>query len=445
MALAVKVSAKHPYSGEDEIVDRLAFLATELGLDQSESKSGATVAALATRRIKRRDFTRLINPGLLPDLEEGDTGGPWEIHALSHHSRLMVANLEEYDAGVLTIREQWTEEVEKFRSKFCEFLTSEATLVPCWERINLTARRGWLHSEATSVLASTLLEICQKDIGIAPKGKGIGEGKDPRKEEEIRHDTTARSAHAIFEGRMQTEPENSLSAMADSPTKRRSTFRQSSQGARRRDTIYRASVLGDQLSVESLLAMQLAALERLTGATGLPPPIEWTQFRPPIRYHPEDFFNSLDDTPNRYKRPDIDNVRIPVAILNALSPPDKTNEAANHLLSSACVREAPYRPSNLTISDIRDSDVVKWVSVVDIKALARKAWPMTAPVNQTSQYDVEVAGRLRNAPKIDDLSNPDEQEKDRQFDEDDNERLVTALSDSVGESSSCQVLLADLF
>jgi len=388
MALAVKVSSKHPYSGENEIVDRLAFLATELGLedlDQPGSMSGATVAALATRRIKQRDFTRLINPGLLPAQEEGDTGGPWEIHALSHHSRLMVANLEKCDADNLAVREQWGEEVEKFRSKFCEFLTSEATIIPCWERANLTARRGWLRSESTSVLASTLLEICQKDIGIAPEPKRI---------------------------------------------KRSNTYR-------------KERVSCDQLSVESLLAMQSEALERLTRATEIPPPIEWTRFRPPLQYHPDDFFNSMDDTPHLYKRPDIEKVRIPVAIRNALSPPDHTSAAGDRRFSSAYLCKKPYKPPDLTIDDIKGPEILDLVSVMDIKARARESWSMRVTDTHASQYVVEVAGRIHDVLPIDDLSSPDEQKEEsderktgRKFDNDDQEKLIIALSDSVGESSN---------
>jgi hypothetical protein len=445
MALAVKVSSKHPYSGENEIVDRLAFLAMELALedlDQPGSTPGATVAALAVRRIKQRDFTRLINPGLLPVGEEGDTGGPWEIHALSHHSRLMVANLEEYDADDPTIREQWTEEVEKFRSKFCEFLTSEATLVPCWERINLTARRGWLRSEATAVLASTLLDICQKDIGTAPQSKGVKGGKRTRKGEDIQHDETAGNAQDIGEDLVHTMSNSSLFEKVYDATKSGLTSRQPTQGTKHKGITYGGSIFSNQLSVESLLAMQLEALERLTGASGLPPPIQWTKFRPPLRYHPEDFFNSLDDTPQLYKRPEIDYVRIPVAILDTMSPPDKVNEAGYRRTSLASRRKKQYIPPNITIDDIRDPEILDLVSVVDIKARARKTGLTTVRDTQACQYVVEVAGRLYNALKIDDLCNPDEYEEDSssneqrkrlKFDEDDKDRLIIALSDSVGE------------
>ncbi|RYO92591.1 hypothetical protein DL764_008113 [Monosporascus ibericus] len=159
MAVGAMISSKQAYTAEDEIVDRLTFLANELDLD-AKAKDKFSIAARTIERIKQRDYSREINPGYVPPDDEGQTGGPWEIHALCHHSRLMVANR---DAEV-TDQKVWEEEIERFRRKLREFLTSESTLTPCWERSNFIARRGWLRSEATSVLASTLLEICQTDF-----------------------------------------------------------------------------------------------------------------------------------------------------------------------------------------------------------------------------------------------------------------------------------------
>ncbi len=51
------------------------------------------------------------------------------------------------------------EEVRSTRTRCYRFLNSEATLVSCWERSHLKMRTGWLRSEATAVLGSTLLDI----------------------------------------------------------------------------------------------------------------------------------------------------------------------------------------------------------------------------------------------------------------------------------------------
>jgi hypothetical protein len=56
------------------------------------------------------------------------------------------------------------------------------------------------------------------------------------------------------------------------------------------------------LYMESLMKDQLEVLEKFTGEAGRLPPIKWTTFSPPRRYHPESFFDSLDDTPDLYSR-----------------------------------------------------------------------------------------------------------------------------------------------
>ncbi|RYP71045.1 hypothetical protein DL769_004758 [Monosporascus sp. CRB-8-3] len=296
--LAAKVSSKQPYLPEDEIVDRLAFLAEALELGGRVSRPGdrseASIAYPSIKRIRERDFTRHINPGLLPPGETGDTGGPWELHALCHHSRLVVANLEKYDPEDPEKRERWVEEVNEFKSKSCEFLTSEASLVPCWERTNPAARCGWIRSEATAVLGSTLMDIWEKNIKYASKLKeqrGKHEDVSTNDENDAGHESNSPTYNA--DG---SQPP--ISAMT---TKKKGKYSQD---------ICRP--LGGPLTVNGLSEMQLDSLDRLTGLNNGPPPIDWTRFRPPRRYHPEDFFDSLEDTPDRYKQANIANSKFQV-------------------------------------------------------------------------------------------------------------------------------------
>ncbi|KAI1410709.1 hypothetical protein F5Y13DRAFT_181182 [Hypoxylon sp. FL1857] len=90
-AAAAKLSAHQPYSAEDEILDRLGFLAEPMNAEFSKHRAGS-VASLTVRRIIDRDFTRYLNPGRLPNGEKGPTSGPWEVHALCYHSQLLVQN-----------------------------------------------------------------------------------------------------------------------------------------------------------------------------------------------------------------------------------------------------------------------------------------------------------------------------------------------------------------
>ena len=68
-----------------------------MGLENLDSNF-CTIASLSMRRVKERDFTRSINPGWLLEGEDGYTDGPWEVHALCHHSCLMVLSLERDDS-----------------------------------------------------------------------------------------------------------------------------------------------------------------------------------------------------------------------------------------------------------------------------------------------------------------------------------------------------------
>ncbi|KAI4860066.1 hypothetical protein F4820DRAFT_462006 [Hypoxylon rubiginosum] len=90
---AAKLSGCQPYSAEDEILDRLGFLAEPLNAEYWKRRAGS-VASLTVRRILDRDFTRYIRPGRYSDGEPGQTCGPWEIYALCHHSRLLVENYQ---------------------------------------------------------------------------------------------------------------------------------------------------------------------------------------------------------------------------------------------------------------------------------------------------------------------------------------------------------------
>ncbi|KAI0891808.1 hypothetical protein F4806DRAFT_489206 [Annulohypoxylon nitens] len=97
-AAAAKLSSRHPYSAEDEIIDRLG------------NRAGS-VSSITSRRILERDYTHYLNPGNLLGGEKGPTSGPWEIHALCYHSRLLVENYQ-YKKNDEKTREQKVEDVE---------------------------------------------------------------------------------------------------------------------------------------------------------------------------------------------------------------------------------------------------------------------------------------------------------------------------------------------
>jgi hypothetical protein len=282
---AAKLSSNQSYAPDDEIIDRLAFLAGELGLEHLDGSLG-TVTSLTARRVKQRDYTRYINPGSLSPGEEGCTSGPWEIHALCHHSRLAIFSLEstELDNSV-----ENAEVFEGYKRKLCKFLNSEATIVPCWERDHSKALRGWLRSEVTSVVASTLLDLRGKEM----------QPKETKPKPTRRDRTQDDAALPTFE-----QVNNSA--------------QHGSNGAH---TTGLKKLVQEVAYIETLMDRELGFLARLAGQSGRPPPIAWSTFCPPQVYHPENFTNSLEDTPHLYKPPYTDNVRIPLALREYVKPP----------------------------------------------------------------------------------------------------------------------------
>jgi hypothetical protein len=287
--LARRIASTDPYRADDEIADRLAFLADELWTDGPAQAHVARLVKRITKRIQDRKFTQTI-----PFVREGATDGPWELHALCHHSRLVVAHRNMPcvpDDGARADSEQ---EVEHFRKKLYPFLTTEASLTPCWERHALSARRGFLRSEATAVLASTVVDIFSKDLDY-------------------------------FQFISTDEPATVSAGPA-------STAQNPNQGGPHVEPTfsYRSASLqvrynGELVTAETLLAQQLETQEQLASAKGLGRPIDYLRFRPPQKYHPDEFFHSLDDTPDLYTsekiRGNLRGVPVPQAIREALSGP----------------------------------------------------------------------------------------------------------------------------
>ncbi|KAK0101193.1 hypothetical protein ONS96_006414 [Cadophora gregata f. sp. sojae] len=326
-AAKAKLSSHTPYVAEDEILDRLGFLAWPLDLeDRVESDyCPATLASLTAKRIRERDFTRQINPGTSASNSSGLTCGPWEIHALCHHSRLMVANYL-YKRNDGRSSDEKMQEVESYRERLCDFITAESSVVPCWERTDLATRRGWLRSEATSVLGATLLEICQKDFALLQEERRLREAKagiNPVDKDD--EDTTESS--------------------------KQKTFAQSCEE------------------------------ERLPG-------LDWKQYRPPSRYHPEDFFNSLEDTPELYRYARLHKREIPASLRAHLS--------GAGLRENVSIAEALKLLIGQNFSKETVLDTISPIAISMIDLTAQKSEQFEF-VNRKAahQYRVRTAGMVR--------------------------------------------------
>ncbi|RYP70483.1 hypothetical protein DL771_005420 [Monosporascus sp. 5C6A] len=365
-AAAVKLSSHRPYLPDDEIVDRLSFLTQPLGLGGCEDPT-VTITSLSVQRIQERDFTRELNPGLRPNGDEGPTSGPWEIHALCHHSELLIANYQ-YKKKDGRTRAEKAEEVENFRRRFATFLTTEGGVVACWERRNLAAHRGWLRSEATSVLASTLLGICQKDLDLALEEEG-----------------TTKGLGVDLSGHL------TIPAPSKAPE-----FEEKS---------YRIGALKQEL-----------------------PLVEWTNYRPARYYHPESFFNSLDDTPKLYRHPFTARVSIPPAVRSRVAMPyevgyDRMDQSLQKL-------ETWFKPPDLDKESVKEALRNSVISVIDLK--------VTEPILKNSsegRYRMALAGPVALALP-DDAYGPgiyieDGERIDHEFDEKDRATLGQVLTDSL--------------
>ncbi|XDG05662.1 hypothetical protein ABKA04_005277 [Annulohypoxylon sp. FPYF3050] len=142
-AAAAKLSSRHHYSAEDEIIDRLGFLAEPLNAEFTRGRAGS-VLSITSRRILERDYTHYLNPGNLLGGEKGPTSGPWEIYALCYHSRLLVENYQ-YMKNDERTREQKAEDVEKLGEDEYNFISIRGN-----ERFGLYSfehlPEGFLHS-----------------------------------------------------------------------------------------------------------------------------------------------------------------------------------------------------------------------------------------------------------------------------------------------------------
>jgi hypothetical protein len=324
MVSSAKLSSRESYVADDEIFDRLSFVSDELGLENLQSSNDiGIIESLAMSRVKQRDFTRSLNTGWLPKDDEESTSGPWEIHALCHHSRLVVLTKEEKSKQDWRTEKHTKAEAEIFRQKICTFLNAEGTLNPSWERAHAKARKAWLRSETTAVAASTLIIILEKKIRAKSSGSSVLVGNASERfstEEAMTEGTLISNVPVGNTSSKQTQTEQ---AGLDLNPSEQSLLKISEAVKAHNDQIGRdqKKLLLEVLHLEDLTKGQLEAFERFTNESGLLPPIQWTLFRPGRKYHPLSFFNSLEDTPELYKAEEIGKATVPLSLCDRISSP----------------------------------------------------------------------------------------------------------------------------
>ncbi|KAI1080457.1 hypothetical protein F5B20DRAFT_539294 [Whalleya microplaca] len=348
---AAKLLSRQLYSAKHEIIDRLGFLAKSLDIEDPKNHA-RSAALITTRRILDRDFTRCLNPGRLSTCSKGPTCGPWEIHALCHHSRLIAENYQ-YELQSGKPRELQAEAVEKCQNRISQFLNAEACLVPCWERTNAVS----FQSEATSVLASTLLDVCQKDLASDLKGT----------------ETAASGKHwspsPTPTSTLIPPPISVINPISLGPISRMRDFTNESSNNR--------GPLRERVLVKAE-NIQRAKVIRL-------PAIEWIRYRPPHQHHHANFFNSLEDTPEIFKNFQIDEC---TTKLLSLLPGDPSRDCLQSFLEEKNMEQAlkPYR-----------------LAIIDLKASMPKQWNIHAwqgYTSESSKYEGDGRDDVSNKTKI---------------------------------------------
>jgi hypothetical protein len=193
--------------------------------------------------------------------------------------------LEEKDSQDWRTKQHTKDEIVSYKRKIYRFMNAEGTLVPGWERTPEKAKKGWLRSEATAVLASTLLSMHEKGL------------KDEHKIEEEKR-----------------KPQAKKEKGAEEPSK---------ELAKREVHQDQKKLLLEIMYMESLMKDQLDVLGKFTNEAARLPPIKWSTFAPSRRYHPESFFNSLEDTPELYHRTELKKFLMPAGLGKHATPPWK--------------------------------------------------------------------------------------------------------------------------
>jgi hypothetical protein len=315
---AAKLASRRHYVANDEIFYRLAFVSDELGLEVLAPYAVGDVAELSMQRIERRPFSRRLNPGWISEKvnkgwvgehEDNSTSGPWEIQALCHHSRLWRLLLEAQQLQDWNTKKHNKEEAEEYKARIRRFLNSEGTLNPSWERAYPQARQSWLRSEATAVVATTIVTVMTHTAPTAAQDAG------PHDKLEVMEEVLSVQEHALDEQK---------------------------------------KLLTEALYIGGIMKDQLKVLDKMNAESRKVPPIDWIHFQPPRRYHPDSFCNSLEDTPGQFEAAELGKRILPISLTSHIRMP--------HEISHANV--------DLKKQDIIEVAATKCIAVIDLKAPA---------------------------------------------------------------------------
>lgn len=133
------------YFAQDEMIDRLALLSDDLGLDTPSKGSKTSCRQLALRRIKDRKPTE----ELYSSQTETSHWEPWELKCLNHHNRWVASWFPDGREAALG----------NDKENCFKFLQPDFNFVASWDRSNSYMVGEWFDVETSSVICATLAGI----------------------------------------------------------------------------------------------------------------------------------------------------------------------------------------------------------------------------------------------------------------------------------------------
>ena len=139
------------YTAKDEQVDRLLLIWKEV---TQQTTSANTTITHVREKIERRAPTTIVNPGLTRPKSIYSREPPWEFTCLNHHTALRIA-----------MGYSESDEFEQVKKTCYDFLSTEFTFHPTWDRSKRSMSQGWWDIDTSGIVCATLLDSYIGKVG----------------------------------------------------------------------------------------------------------------------------------------------------------------------------------------------------------------------------------------------------------------------------------------
>ncbi|KAI9728899.1 MAG: hypothetical protein M1834_007157 [Cirrosporium novae-zelandiae] len=262
----LQVDPAQLYLALDERVDRLAHLSQELKLAKRDERVADTLVKQIRRRILSRKRTTNFNHGPQEESEKLEMiSPPWELSILNHHSRL---------SEIWNTSED-VDDLNNVKNDCFEFLLSDYSFTPSWDRSNPTMVSDLWDIYSSSVICATLLDSISKEL---KRPRAIAENDSPKIE----------SDQPEAENELKTEPPRK----PEQPTRE----------LRSEDD----KILLSMNDIQRLLNLGSQSHTVVTE-------LKWMAFQPigyAETFFPDWMLQSLDDSPEMFRQKQLEKVRL---------------------------------------------------------------------------------------------------------------------------------------